>query len=185
MKKNVPLIIAIALPFVFVGILSLAVLIPRAEINPQHDFIFTTEITADPYYGSPYNFIFEHQYQVQNGKIVATPLPQVTFNKTETTQPLQTKFAPTLYYYDIDMQTVKELSFEDAQSLNVEAGPSSPDGYSVYYEYGSGNIFDVFGVSSSEYGYVIGTGEASKKLNNLNPANRYGYDQFTLIAWVK
>lgn len=173
-RRNLPLIIGIALPLVFIAIISVVLFGPSLFINPQHDFLYTGETN---YYGSQQ---YRNTYAVENGRISLFPQelgPNV--------KPEIQKDMPTLYLYDIESNSSHVIDYEDAKRLHLDPGPSSPDGYSIQYEYGHSGIFELFGSNSDNDGYFISRGSGKKKLNGL-PGGRYSYGKdFKLIGWVK
>jgi hypothetical protein len=99
-------------------------------------------------------------------------------------QDIELRDAPKLYYYSVTENTSREISLEDAQKLILVAGPSSPDGYNVKYEYNNDGIFELFG-GSRDSGYVITKGAGRKNLSGMDTIeNYYGGEEFLLIGWV-
>jgi hypothetical protein len=170
--KHLPLAIGIALPVVFIAIISVAIFLPTLFIKPEHNFIYTLEDT------SWYNQNYEHSYKVEGDRIVIEPIISRNSNVVQ-------KGSPGLFLYDVKNNTSERITLEEAQRYNVSPGPSSPDGYTVGYEYGHAGIFELFGDSDSQRGYFISSGSAKKKLTGLG-ADRYTYQTgFRLIGWVK
>jgi hypothetical protein len=171
--KNLPLIIGISLPVIFIIIISVVIFTPSLFIKPQHNFIYTTE---DTYYG---NEKYAKTYEIKDSKIVLVP------STVQENQMLQ-KDAPTLYLYDVKTDSSHQISLEEAQKYTVDPGPSSPDGYTVTYEYGHDGIFELFGSRNDNDGYFISKGNGKKKINGLSSDqySRYGR-WFNLIGWIK
>jgi hypothetical protein len=92
--------------------------------------------------------------------------------------------APKLYLYSVREEASREISFEDTQILEWVAGPASPDGYTVTYEYNDNGIFGLFG-SETNSGYVISKGAARKNLPGITSNNYYYGGGFQLIGWAK
>lgn len=186
LKKHLPLVVAIALPIVFIGILAAAIMLPSMRMNPQHDFVYVDHSDMDKFSYEP--IYFRNKYAVEGEKIVRVPLevPQrAQADSLAIPSGYRYEDAPTLYYYSIRENTSREISFEEAQVLTVAAGPSSPDGYNVSFEYSSDGIFELFG-SGSDSGYVISKGAARKSLTGMSvDQNGYGGYNFELIGWVK
>lgn len=175
-----PLIIAISLPIVFIVILALTVFVPAASINPQYDFIYTTEQDR---YSYAKETVYENRYQVTDGKLTQV---SVNLNRSEDERVLaRTEFreAPTLYRYDVKEDSSKEITFEEAQALDIDRGPSSPEGYTVKYEYNSDGIFELFG-SNRGSGFYMVKGSGKKQLPGL-VGDRYYGDQINVIGWIK
>ncbi len=172
MQKNLPLIVGIALPIVFIVILIVAIALPPMFINPKHDFLYTM---GTNYYN---NVVYSNVYQVVNGKLTLKP---VVVNATNPPARVM-QDAPPLYQYKVKSNTAHEISLEDAQKLILDAGPSSPEGYTVGYKYGNGDMFDLFGGNNNSYGFYISNGSSGKRLTGINSRDSYN---FALIGWVK
>jgi hypothetical protein len=182
-KKHLPLIVAIALPIIFIGILAVAILLPSMKINPQHDFVYTDARERNEY---PYKVIqYKNDYVLKEGKVTLRPLNSKYDDITGLMkQDIELRDAPKLYYYSVTENTSREISLEDAQKLILVAGPSSPDGYNVKYEYNNDGIFELFG-GSRDSGYVITKGAGRKNLSGMDTIeNYYGGEEFLLIGWV-
>jgi hypothetical protein len=84
-----------------------------------------------------------------------------------------------LYVYDAKTNTSHEVSFEEAQSLNLDPNTESPDGFSVVR--GNQNGGFLFFSSNSDYNKVYLTGHNVSKKTNL----RLNGDNFRFIGWIK
>ncbi len=168
--KNAPIIVAIAMPIVFIIAVAIFIYIPKANINPQHDFIYTTRDYS--YYGS-----YKNDFTVVNGKVTLKPIQNLQDRKDVTDMPI-------LYRYDISEDTTHQITFAEAQGLSLDPGPSSPDGYGVSYDYSHDGIFEIFGSSRDNRGVFITKGNAKKKLS-LGTNDSYYSSSFRLIGWVK
>lgn len=174
-QKNLPLVVGIALPFVVVLVLLVAVYVPSLLADPQYDFIFTNE-------GYDYNRVYKSTYAVVDGKIAQKP---VTIRLGELDRTI-VEDQPTLYRYSRETGTVHEISFSEAEMLALDPGPSSPDGYIVEYGYDRGGGFFPFYDSGSSSGYYIAKGSARKKVPAIPSQNGpYGSGQLKFIGWVK
>lgn len=172
--KNWPLIIGLALPVIFIILISLVIFTPNLYIKPAHNFLYSNEGSYN-YYNDGYSNTFSVAY----GKLVTTPVPVVNGVKYKGDY-------PPIYLYDVKNNSTHQISVEEARNLNLDPGPSSPDGYNVEYKYSNSGIFELFGSGSSENGYVISKGNGSKKLNGLSTTDRYyGTNNFKFIGWVK
>jgi hypothetical protein len=173
MKKHLPLIVGIALPIIFIIIISIVLFVPSLYVKPQHNFIYTT---LPDYYS--YNQGYQETYKVRDSHIVTE---RVVPREKET----QLSGAPTLYVYDVHADTSHQVTFDEVKGLAVDPGPSSPDGYTVAYEYNNDGIFELFGSNNENNRFFISKGNGKKKLNGLI-GDRYWYQgNFRLIGWVK
>ncbi len=180
--KNLPLIIGIALPLVFIIIISIVIYAPSLFIKPKHNFIYTTNT-----YSNSYNqFVY---YKVENNRITTetTSAPKPGQVVTVYENNVNPEGLPPLYLYDVKNDTSRQITLEEAQKFIVEAGPSSPDGYTIQYDYSHDGIFELFGSSRNNQGQYITKGNGRKKLSGLGgDAYGYRYDyNFRLVGWVK
>ncbi len=174
MKKNLPLIIGIALPLVFVLIISLVIFLPSLSVKPQYNFIYTT----NDYYS--YNQAYKNTFAIENNHIVLQP---VSIRAGET----YVGTMPTLYLYDVKANNSHQISFDEAKNLTLDAGPSSPDGYTIKYQYNNEGIFELFGSNgNNDRGYFVTKNNGAKKLTGF-PATDYYWSDGSLkfIGWIK
>jgi hypothetical protein len=171
--RYIPVAIAIALPFLFLIALTIAIYLPNIGIKPAHDFIYTSELPAR-FDG------FTHHYEVVDNQIASrVVIPEDVAD----VEPYLDPTYPILYRYDIETNTAKVITLEEAQALTVEPGPSSPDGYTVTFEYGHNGIFELFGSSGSDSGYVIMKGNGKKMLPGIT-MNDYWRGSIEVVGWV-
>ncbi len=181
--KHMPLIVAIALPITFVIILALVILLPNTQIKPSHDFIYTTA-TNDQYGYYDGRSQYKNTYDLKEDKITLKPLIIPTVSKDPYMTAIAYENAPPIYYYDIENQTSKEISLEEAQKLSLIKGPSSPDGYSISYSTSHEGIFELFG-SNNSTSFVITKGRGSKVLNGVVGYENYYRMDLNIIGWIK
>lgn len=181
-KKHAPLIAAIALPVIFIIILLIAIVVPSVTVNPQFDFIYVD--TSEQYKKSFDASQYKNTYDVKDGKIVKVAVQIYVDPMLKYPELIQYEDAPTLYYYDIAENTSREISFEEAQKLTLDEGPSSPDGYTIKFEYNNDGIFELFGSGNNDSGYVITKGSGRKQLTGIDTLRYYGED-VDLIGWIK
>jgi|SRR3989344_6461762 len=173
--KNIPLLVGIALPIVFIFIISIIIFTPSLFIKPQYNFLYSND---DYYYN--YNQRYSNTYIVENNHVLLSPLPTTTGIKYQSDN-------PPLFLYDVKTDSTHQIDWSEAKNLLIDAGPSSPDGYIVKYQYSNDGIFELFGSNGNQNGYVISKGNGSKKLNGLN-SNGYSYynsGNFKFIGWIK
>ncbi len=173
--KNLPLIIGIALPIIFILIISVIIFTPSLSIKPSHNFIYTTE--NQYYYG--YDQGYKNMYKIENGRVALEPLP------VRPTPYVYKGDMPTLYIYDVRTDSSHQISFSEAQSLSLDPGPSSPDGYTVSYQYGHDGIFELFGSNNDNNGYFVSKGNGKKKLSGLTSDIYRNQGNFKFIGWIK
>lgn len=165
MKKNLPLIIALAMPLVLTVVVVGSVYLPVSGQTPQHDFIYTVFNHREP--STAY-------YDVKDGKIVQVSTQQ--FRPGAESEPLLTGPGVQLFYYDVQTHESRELSFEETSEYRVDSSWTSPDGYRVEYGNDQG-VFPFFFDNASGSGlYLIGNG---RRINTSVP----GYDA-SFLGWV-
>lgn len=168
-KKNVSLIFGIAIPIFMILLIAVSIYLPALFApDPQFDFIY---VVGDYSYPDPL-------YTVDNGKLI----------KLENKEPKQ--YRPRiakLFIYDVSERKNREISFEEAQQLNIDAQKESPDGYQAVYGNENYGFFPFFFGGSSDYNsmYLKGHG-ASKKLNLQSlDYGRYYYHKWSFIGWIR
>lgn len=173
-QKNLPVVIGIALPLVVIAVLAVAVSVPSLLTDPEHDFLFTNE-------GYDYNRVYRFTYEVLDGRIAAQP---VSLHLGEYDRSI-IEDRPTIFRYSAKEGTVHEVSFAEAETLVLDPGPSSPDGYIVEYGYNRGGGLFLFYDSGDSSGYYIAKGGARKKIPAIPSQGGYGNGQLKFIGWVK
>ena len=166
-KKNKTLVLGLSIPVIMVILVALSIYLPSLFVKPQYDFVYTT----DGYYNS------DGRYSVEDGMIVRRV--DTYFDYSNNSSP---EFAK-LYLYDVSSDTSEEIQFSDAQHMQLDSSPKSPDGLVINSGGSSGGFFPFFS-GSSDYNseYLVGNG-ISRKLNVQ--INGSSYDGFQLVGWVK
>jgi hypothetical protein len=126
-------------------------------------------------------------YDLKDDKIVLKPLVISQQVREEIPKGVTITYenAPKMYYYDIHNETSREISFEEAQKLSLQKGPSSPDGYTVSHNnnYDSG-FLGIFG-SENRSSYVITKGKGKKILSGIVGDTLYYNSELNIIGWIK
>ncbi len=173
--KNLPLIVGIALPIIFIFIISIVVFAPSYFVKPQHNFLYSNE-NSSSYYDS-----YRNTYEIVDGRLSLKLLPiqaKAIYNYKGD--------SPSILLYDVKSNTSHQISLEEAKNLMLDPGPSSPDGYTVSYgNEGDYGIFDLFGGSRSYNGYFVYKNNARKKLTGISSGGDYYNRNFSFIGWVK
>jgi hypothetical protein len=178
-NNNWPLIIGLALPIVFIGIVSLLIFAPSYLVKPQYNFIYTNQ---DTYYN--YNTDYRMVYGIEQNHIFAT---SSSYNRREVKGEnivYRGDFAP-LYVYDVTTDTSHQITFDEAKKLTLDPGPASPDGYTVAYRYRNNGIFELFGSSDNGDNLVISKGNGQKPLKGLTTDTYWSSRDFKLLGWIK
>jgi hypothetical protein len=179
MKKNLPILVGIALPIIMVLIIAALTVIPTFKIQPEHDFIFATG--TNDYYNSYYKF----EYEIKEGKIQKVSSSYVYPNNYTKPNDLKEMDSPDLYLYEVKTERLRKISFEEAQQYVIDQGPTSVDGYNVDFGYrGNYGIGDLFGSSRDNYNAYITKGDAVKGIN-ISVQNQNYYSGYSFIGWIK
>lgn len=169
-KKNITLIVGISIPVLMIMLIAGSIYLPGIFIKPKVNFLYAY---GDDYYG-------REKYSIQNGKLVKREN-----NQYEPPSYYQPPGESKLYFYDVTKNESWEISFEDAQNLNLDNSAKSSDGFEVISRSGGDGFFPFFGGSSSDYNarYLKGH-NVSKKLNLQRKGGSYYYD-FRFLGWIK
>ncbi len=91
---------------------------------------------------------------------------------------------PKLYYYDLQKDESRAISYEEAQKYKLNPARKSPDGFEIVP--GSyGNDFPFFFGGRDYSSWYIVSGSTSKKLN-IETGQPYAYHgNFNLLGWVE
>ena len=172
-KKNITLVIGISIPILMILFVAGSIYLPGLFIKPHFNFLYVSG--DDSYY---YNN--GQQYSIQNDKLI----------KNEIKQPENSNYTPPrveskLYLYDVTKNESKEISFSEAQNLNLDSNLKSPDDFEVVYGSRDSGFFPFFWGGGTDYNarYLKGH-NVSKKLNLQLNGSSY-YNNFRFIGWIK
>ena len=162
-KQKLPIIVAVAIPVLFVGAIALSVFLPNYQIHPTENFLY--------FGGSTYPYT----YTVEGGHVEAhLGVGPDRNGVVPTRQPL--------FVYDVATDSVHQIDFVDAQKLVLDPGPTSKDGYIVKYDYSGENLIGFFVGGGSRSKYVIAKGGGQRELTGL-PSDRYDGNA-NFIGWI-
>ncbi|NBO24886.1 MAG: hypothetical protein EBU93_06615 [Chlamydiae bacterium] len=147
---------------------------PGLFIKPHFNFLYVSGDDSYYYYNNGY------QYSVQNDKLVKNEIKQLE-NQNYNPPRVESK----LYIYDVAKNEAKEISFTEAQNLNLDSSVKSPDDFEVVYGSRDSGFFPFFWGGGTDYNarYLSGH-NVSKKLNLQLNGGSY-YNNFRFIGWVK
>ena len=165
-KKNVPLIVALSVPLLMILLTAVSIYLPGLFVKPKINFIFSTDV----------GYCYQNRYSVKNGRVVENEFKDVNNNNL-----CPPNRAPRIFYYDVQRNTAKEMTFEEAQRFLLDDSLKSPDGFEVVPGNSGGDIF--FFNGNSYYDKYLKKGAFSRRLNIVG-ASSYYYD-FRFIGWVK
>ena len=164
-KPNIPLILGISVPILMILFVAGSIYLPGLFIKPKYNFIY---VSGDDYY-------YGRQYSVINGQLVKNEVKPPDYYRPRT--------EPKLFIHDVSNNESREISFEEAQKLNLDSNIISKDGFEVIYGSRGDGIFPFFFFSGRDYNsrYISGH-NVSKKLNVQ--FNGSYYNGFQFIAWI-
>ena len=162
-KRNIPMIVALSIPVLMIVLITVSIYVPALFVKPQIDFVYSTG----------WDYCDSFRFTIQNEQIVTRELKNVSDNNT-----CRNYEEPRIFYYDVQENTTKEMTFEEAQQLRVDKRLKSPDGFEVV----SGNhSFDLFFDGSSYYDQYLKKGTFSRRIK----LERKYYYNFNFLGWVK
>jgi hypothetical protein len=165
MKKNIPLIVGISIPILMILFVAGSIYLPSLFVKPSYNFLYLLGASC---YGQPYSVV--------NGKLEQNDVKYpANYNP-----PAQ----PELFIYDATKDQSQQISFADAQNLNLDSTNQSPDGFEVVSgNSGGGDYFPFyFGPSNYNDGWYLKGHNIDKKINIQTVGNYYN---FTFLGWIK
>lgn len=166
-KKNISLLLALAIPVAMVLFVAASIYLPSMFIQPHFNFVYV--VGDNDYRGM--------HFSAENGTIVYHDLPA---NGQTVPPPM-----PKLYLYDVTTNKSTEIPPEQQQAYHLDDSPTSPDGFKITYGSRGDSFLFFFGSGGTDYSsqYLVGNG-VSKKLNIKADAQYYN-NNFRLLGWVK
>ncbi len=190
MQKHWPLVLGIGVPALFLLIVLGVALLPRSGEGPSHDILFSGSENGYRYYGEDYIDT------VENGKLVRRPNEAALSEWHNGSDPSVPGYsvrrepdparAAIFYRYDVEDGSMKKISFEEASALDLDAGPTSDDGFSVgsLGYYGGDGIFEIFGSSRSRAARIPVYRDGRTVYEITLPTDSY-YGSPTFLAWIQ
>jgi hypothetical protein len=174
-KKNIPLILALAIPVVMILAVALAIYLPGIGQSPKYNFLYMSG--SNIYYGYG-----QQEYTVSGGRLVQNP-PQTAPNAYPPNYVQPDIAKPHFYVYDVSKDTATEITFEQAQTYHLDSSLTSPDGYSIAQGNGGGGDF-IFGGGGGDYNswFIKGHNRAHKLNLKLTAPNYYN---FQFLGWIE
>ena len=171
--KN-PLVIALAIPTLFITIVTAVLTLSRLmAAPPKYDFIYSL--------GNSWNSSFE--FQVVSGKVEQ----KLRANCPQQCEPQRTE--PRLFLYEAKSNHSREISLEDASLLRLDPSQQSPDGYRLTHGSRGRDILFLSIVPSYDYSTMVLSGAGGQYPVNLANTGSslgysYGYSNSNFIGWV-
>jgi len=167
-KQNWPLFLAFTAPVLLILLVIGSIYIPNLFKKPQYNFIYSQ--------GSYYrNYAVNSAGQIY--RLAGQPNPPIP-------PPQVSQDYPQLYYYDVTKASSTPISFEQAQSYQLNASMTSPDGYNVGFGSHADGIFPLFISTSPDYNSRFLQGHGSSRKLNLASEPDYYNNYFQFVGWV-
>lgn len=182
-KKNISLIVGLAIPVLMIVAVAGSIYIPQLFApKPAYDFLYSTN-------DGPYSYPGAGGYDVRNGKIVKIPplAPEVYGYRPGDPYPVGVPAKPSgpepkLFVYHVKNDTSKEVAFEEAENLTLTTDQTSPDGFEYSDGSRGGDFFPFGGRYDYNTKYLMGHG-VSRKLKISG--NQYEYNPVRFLGWIK
>ncbi len=178
LRKNIPLIVGLAIPVLMVVAVAISIYLPQATLDPKTDFVYV--VGNYPFYSERTNSnkSIEHEYSLIDGYLTDKSF-EVTYEGGR--DPVSYN-DPVFFRYNAEEDTSQQLSFEEVQKLTLNDSMKSPEGLEVTH--GRNDGFPLFFYDSDNYKDVYLKGDrASKKINVHTGSDEY-VSNFQFIGWV-
>ncbi|MCA9355747.1 hypothetical protein KC865_04375 [Candidatus Kaiserbacteria bacterium] len=185
LKENVVIIIAFSLPVLFIVVIALSSLLPSLFISTNYNFVYSSCTDGYGYYSYRCENYLQKRHSVVNGRLVLNDIDPTLDSDNDDIPDVKEGYTVRLFLHDTKLNESREITLEEAQSLNLNELITSPDGVSVSSHYSRGGDFFILFDGGSSYGLYLVKGNAKRKLNLINDRERYYYnDDFQFIGWV-
>lgn len=178
-KDNLTLLLALAIPIVFILILVGYLYITPLIFKPKTNFIY--------YFNQSRNVNRSYAYNIINGKLDAQAnySSYSSSSQTDQTEPQPNYIFPEIYLYDVQTNESKVITLNEAKLHNYIKGDFSPDGFEVIdgSDSSGGGLF--YSGSSRYDEFFLKKNGYSKKINVSTDNNNNSYYNFELIGWIK
>jgi hypothetical protein len=169
-KKNISLILGISIPVLMIIFVAASIYLPGLYTQPQTNFLYVSD--------SPHSHINSERYRVYDGKIAKHYV-----KTTEINMDFKNQHTQQLFIHDVTENKSQEVSFEEAEKLNLDPSTESPDGFEVVYG-NRNNGFFIFSPGRDYNSRYLAGHNMSTKLN-LVSGNKAYYSEIEFIGWIK
>jgi hypothetical protein len=164
LKKNIPLIVGISIPFLMILFVAASIYLPSLFYQPKFDFLY---VTGEGYFR-------EYSFLVQNGKLIKREI--------EHKEDYLPKGEAKLFLHDIVKNESREIFYKEAQELKLDSNNKSPDGFEVVYGTRESGIFP-FIFSGRDYKAIYIKGHNVSKKLEVQLSGDY-YRNFRFLGWI-
>lgn len=195
LKKNALVIIAFAVPLVFVGIVFLFAVLPSMFLKSHYNFVYA--VCEGSSWSNCEDYL-QTKYTVENGRLRILENPSYFSSEREwsgleqryvESQRLlyyekEGKLSSRLFLYDAEKNESRELTREEALGVRLSGLATSPEGILVEAGYSDDVDFFLFDSSSSKK-IFLKKGKSRKSISVAGQTGRY-YDpsNFHFVGWV-
>lgn len=179
-KNNLPLIFGIAIPILMIAFVAISIYVPQMFIKPEYDFLYLM--------GENYCYLNVKAvsgttvsvYSVKNSQLIQN-VSDDDLQKCITARVPELK----IFMYNVTTEKSTEVTYDYARSLRLDSSPESPDGFKIVRGEGNGGFFPFYFYSGSDYNTRYITGRNVSKKLNISEGERYYYNNFTFLGWIK
>lgn len=182
-----PILIGIAflLPLLFIGIVFLTSYIPSMRLSTEYDFVYATCSEGNNVYTHYCGNYLNSLYEIQGQTVAELAVPADLDSDGDDTPDIEENYRTRLFLHDTESNVSQEITFEEAQALQLRDLITSPDGVAVEWNNSRSRGFFIFYGSSSSGGYFLTKGNAQKRLELISDTGRYYYrNDFKFLGWV-
>lgn len=183
-KKNFVILLAFALPIVFIAIITLSTYLPSLFISTNYNFIYSSCTDSSNYYSYRCDGYLQKRYSVVDNKLVINAIDPNYDSNNNKIPDIDEGYTARIFLHNTEKNESREITAEEAQTFMLNSLLTSPDGVTVssYYDRGAG--FFLFDAGSS-HGHYLTKGKSRSKLNFINQDNQYYYrNNFQFIGWI-
>lgn len=159
-KKNVPVVIGLAVPLLMILLIITAIYLPRIfAAAPMYDFVYSIGDQR------------KYSISLDNGRLTVKDTSSLGSHVEQLR----------LFIYDVKSGDTREISVKEASELVLDASLKSPDGYTLEQDTLSRDMISgIFGYHDRYRWYLTGHG-TSRKIEVPNHLYRWS---FRFIGWV-
>lgn len=184
-KRGLLLAVAFLLPLVFVMVVFVSTYIPSRTLSTDYNFVYA--ICSEG--RAPYSYYCSNHlhnlYTIENGRLTENEIPADLDSDNDGVIDRNENYRTRLFLHNNTSNSSEEISLTQAQRLTLDDRLTSPDGVAVEWQYTSGGNFFPFVRYSSNYGYFLTRGNASKEIDLVNESPRsYYQNDFMFLGWV-
>lgn len=166
-KENIPLVIGLSIPVVMIIFIAIAVYLPTMFVHvdpPQYNFLYMINNGTDGYH-----------YDVVKNKLTRKEI------KTKNSYYNPNNYGVKFFTFDFKTRRNLELSFEEAEQLNLNSNAESLDGFRIEYGRRSRGFFPFYSGYNYNERYLVKEGYSEKLKLYQTERNYYN---FRFLGWI-